>query len=133
MTTETNVKPSETEERGAERTRAGLWFRPSVDIVEKTDELLLVADLPGAKPDAIDIDFEDGVLSISGKVEPRYDEKMSFLLYEYGVGNFHRSFRASEQVDSGRIRAEFNAGVLTVHLPKAEAAKPRKIHVQGAG
>jgi HSP20 family molecular chaperone IbpA len=131
MTTE--VKQTEAEQSPAERTRTGLWFRPSVDIVEKNDELLLVADLPGAKPDAIDIDFEDGVLSITGTVEPRYDEKMTFLQYEYGVGSFHRSFRVSEQVDPGRIRAELKDGVLTVHLAKAEAAKPRKIHVQGAG
>jgi HSP20 family molecular chaperone IbpA len=130
MATDVNVKQSETEEHPAERTRTGLWFRPSVDILEKNDELLLVADLPGAKSEAIDIHFEDGVLSITGTVEPRYDEKMAFLQYEYGVGSFHRSFRVSEQVDAGRIRADLNGGVLTVHLPKIEAAKPRTIQVQ---
>jgi HSP20 family molecular chaperone IbpA len=121
------------EATGAERTRTGQWFRPQVDIVEKGDELLLVADLPGAKSDSIDIHFEDGVLSIEAKVPPRYDEKMNFLLYEYGVGDFHRSFRVSEDVDPSRIHAEFNSGVLTIHLPKAEAAKPRKIQVQSEG
>jgi len=129
----TDVNTTQAKENEAERTRTGQWFRPPVDIVEEADELLLVADLPGATNDSIDIDFEDGLLTIEGIVPPRYDEKMNFLLAEYGVGNFHRSFRVSEQIDSGRIRAEFVNGVLTVHLPKAEAAKPRKIEVQSAG
>lgn len=129
----TDVTTNETQEQEAERTRVGQWFRPPVDIIEKNDELLLVADLPGATSESIDIDFEDGVLTIEGAVPARYHEQMNFLLAEYGVGNFHRSFRVSEQIDGGRINAECTGGVLTVHLPKAEAAKPRKIQVQAAG
>jgi HSP20 family molecular chaperone IbpA len=121
------------QESTAETTRSGQWYRPAVDIVEAGDELLIVADLPGARSESIDIDFEDGVLSIQGRVEPRYSEKMNFLLYEYGVGGFHRTFRVSEQIDAARIYADYSDGVLTVHLPKAEAAKPRKIQVQAAG
>ena len=127
MATDVNTTQNETER--AERTRTGQWFRPLVDIVEQGDELLLIADLPGAMSDSIDIDFEDGVLTIEGTVAPRYDENMNFMLYEYGVGDFHRSFRVSEQVDPNRIHAEYKDGVLTVHLPKAEAAKPKKIKV----
>ncbi len=130
MATDVNVK--KTDETRAERTRPGRWYRPPVDILEKADELLLVADMPGVKSDAIEINFEDGVLSITGKVEPRYGEKINFLACEYGIGDFHRSFRVSEQVDPNRIHAEYKAGVLTVHLSKAEATKPRKIHVQTA-
>ncbi len=129
----TDVTTNETQEQEAERTRVGQWFRPPVDIIEKKDELLLVADLPGATSESIDIDFEDGLLTVEGTVPARYDEKMNFLLAEYGVGNFHRSFRVSEQIDGSRINAEYTNGVLTVHLPKAEAAKPRKIQVQAAG
>ncbi len=129
----TDVTTNETQEQEAERTRVGQWFRPPVDIIEMKDELLLVGDLPGATSESIEIDFEDGLLTIEGTVPARYSEKMNFLLAEYGVGNFHRSFRVSEQIDGSRINAEYTAGVLTVHLPKAEAAKPRKIQVQAAG
>jgi HSP20 family molecular chaperone IbpA len=129
----TDVTSNEPEQQEAERTRTGQWFRPPVDIIETSDELLLVADLPGATNESIDIDFEDGTLTIEGQVNPRYGEKTNFLLAEYGVGDFRRSFRVSEHIDAGRINADYKDGVLTVHLPKAEAAKPRKIQVQAAG
>ncbi len=131
MATDTNT--AKTEDSGTERTRTGQWFRPPVDIVEQADELLVVADLPGATSDSIDIDFEDGVLMIEGKVHPRYDENVNFLLHEYGVGDFHRTFHVSEQVDPSCIHAQYKEGVLTIHLPKTEAAKPRKIQVQTVG
>jgi HSP20 family protein len=54
------------------------------------------------------------------------------LLQEYGVGDFYRTFKVSEQIDSTRISAEYHDGVLTIHLPKVEAAKPRKISVQSS-
>jgi len=117
--------PSETE-----RTRTGNVYRPLVDILEEKDELTLVADLPGASGESIDIDFEDGVLTIQGKVDTRYQPEQQFLLVEYGLGDFYRTFRVSEQIDSSRIHAAYADGVLTVHLPKVEAAKPRKIEVR---
>jgi len=120
--------PSETE-----RTRTGNVYRPLVDILEDKDELILVADLPGARSDSIDINFEDGELTIQGKVEPRYQPDQQFLLVEYGIGDFYRTFRVSEQIDSSRIHATYADGVLTVHLPKVEAAKPRKIEVRTGG
>jgi HSP20 family protein len=128
----TDANTAQSIESDVEQTRTGRWFRPPVDIVEKTDELQLIADLPGATSESIDIDFEDGMLTITGKVASRYDDNLNFLLGEYDVGDFHRSFRVSEKIDSTRIRAEYQNGVLTVHLPKAEAAKPRKIEVQTA-
>lgn len=131
MATETSVAQPTPE--SAERTRGGQVYRPYVDIVETSDELTLRADLPGVKSNAIDIDFEDGVLTIQGKVEPRYGENVNFLLREYGLGDFHRTFRVSEEVNAAGIHAECADGVLTVHLPKAEAAKPRKIEVKATG
>ena len=117
--------PSETE-----RTRTGNVYRPLVDILEDKDELILVADLPGTRSDSIDINFDDGELTIQGQVEPRYNSDRQLLLAEYGLGDFYRTFRVSEQIDSGRIHATYADGVLTVHLPKVEAAKPRKIEVR---
>ncbi len=60
----------------------------------------------------------------------RQSEQTRYLLREYGVGDFYRTFRVGEQVDASRIAAEFVDGVLTLHLPKVDAAKPRKIAVQ---
>jgi HSP20 family protein len=118
------------EDRGAEQTRAGRFFRPNVDILEKADELLLLADMPGVKSDSIDIHFEDGQLKIHGRVAPRYSDKANFLSAEYDVGDYYREFRVSEQIDASGIRAELKEGVLTLHLPKAASAMPRKIKVQ---
>lgn len=115
-----------------EHTRSGTFYRPEVDILEKEDELLIVADLPGCSPDQIDIRFEDGELSIYARVEPRQKEPVHYLLREYTVGDYFRSFRISEAIDPSKISAEYAHGVLTVHLPKAEEVKPRKIPVKGA-
>ena len=129
MNTETTVtKDVEQHGDGAERTR-GYYFRPLVDIVEKADELLLMAEMPGVKSDEIDINFEDGELRVYGPVKPRQTEVNRWLLREYGVGDFFRTFRVSEQVDPTRVSAEYRNGLLTVHLPKVEAARPRKIAV----
>lgn len=103
-----------------------------VDILEKSDELLLLVDVPGARADGIDVDFELGTLSIHATVEPRQDERETrYLIREYGVGDFDRSFQVGDGIDAEKIRAEYRDGVLTVHLPKAEAIKPRKIAVHG--
>lgn len=120
------------DQASAERTRSGQFYRPNVDIVEQKDELVLYADLPGVKPGEIDINFEDGELAIHAKVAPRYDRAKEFLLAEYGIGDFYRTFRVSEQIDSSKIHAEYANGVLTLHLPKVEAAKPRKIAVNAS-
>ncbi len=133
MASEATMMGKEAEQSdGAERTRCGACYRPRVDIVERQDELLLRADMPGVKGDAIDIQFEDGELTVHGRVEPRQDESVAYLLHEYGVGDFYRTFRVSEQIDASKIHAEYNSGVLTVHLPKVEAVKPRKIEVRTA-
>lgn len=119
------------EQARAERTRCGRCYRPNVDILEKPDELLVLADVPGATPETIDVKFEDGTLTIHAQVEPRQDAQTQYLFNEYGVGDFHRSFDVSEAVDAAKITAEYADGVLTLHLPKAEAVKPRVIKVQG--
>jgi len=118
------------EQARAERTRCGRCYRPNVDILEKPDELLVLADVPGATPETIDVKFEDGTLTIHAQVEPRQDAQTQYLLAEYGVGDFVRSFEVSEAIDSAKISAEYADGVLTLHLPKAEAVKPRVIKVQ---
>jgi HSP20 family protein len=128
----TDIHVNETEPQSAERTRMGRYYRPHVDILETKDELALVADMPGVNKDGIEINFEDGVLTIHGKAETRYPENANYLLVEYGIGDFYRTFRVSEQIDPDRIQAEYADGVLKVHLPRAEGTKPRKIEVRAA-
>lgn len=123
------TKPAAEQPAAAERTRSGCCFRPSVDILEQNDELLVLADMPGAKNDAIDVKFEDGVLEIFAAVPPRECDGPTCLLQEYGVGDYYRTFHVSEAIDAGKITAQFADGVLTLRLPKAESAKPRKIAV----
>jgi HSP20 family protein len=112
-----------------EQTRSGEFYRPDVDILELADELLVQADVPGARPDDIDVNFEDGALTIYAKVAERPLTGPA-LYREYSVGDYRRTFRVSEQIDAGRISAQYGSGVLTLHLPKAEKARPRKIQVQ---
>jgi HSP20 family protein len=131
MSTETMVqKQSEETRPRSERTRGGRVYRPNVDILEKADELLVLADMPGVKGNEIDIRFEDGELTIHGPAAPRHDGETRYLLQQYGVGDFYRTFRVSEQIDAAKISAEYKDGVLALHLPKVEAAKPRRINVK---
>lgn len=130
MTTANVITKPAGETTAGEHTRSGRFYRPSVDILEQTDELLVLADLPGAQSDKIDIKFEKGTLTLHASVPDRQHEDQPFLLREYGVGDYYRTFHVSEAIDAGRITAEFNQGVLTLHLPKAESIKPRKISVK---
>jgi HSP20 family protein len=125
------IKRTEGEVVRGERTRDRQVYSPNVDIMENKDGLMLKADMPGVGVKDIDIQYEDGLLILHGKVEPRQDESnTSYLLREYGVGDFYRSFRVGEGVDVDQIRAELKDGVMTLYLPKAEALRPRKIAVQ---
>jgi HSP20 family protein len=108
----------------------GICYTPRVDIIETEEESLLLADLPGVKPEDVDVRFENGELVVDGRCAPRH-EGANYLMSEYGVGDFYRAFTISEQIDWQKISAELKNGVLTVHLPKAETAKPRKITVKG--
>jgi HSP20 family protein len=122
------TKPPADQTPGVENTRSGACYRPSVDILERSDELVVLADVPGASPGQIDLHFEDGTLTIHAKVQPR-NQDVAFLVREYGVGDYWRTFQVAETVDAGKITADYADGVLALHLPKPEAAKPRKIPI----
>jgi HSP20 family protein len=115
----------------AERTRGGVYFTPRVDILETDKELTLYADMPGVRPEDIDLRYERGELLLHGRVQPR-ERNGSLLLQEYEVGDFYRAFSIHESIDSSRISAECKNGVLTVHLPKEEKVQPKQIAVQGS-
>src|SRR5947208_8706132 len=113
-----------------ELTRGTTTFTPRVDIIETPEELLLFADVPGVRSEDVDVRFENGELILHSRCNPR-GPAANFLLNEYEVGDFYRVFALSETIDAEKINAELKQGVLTVHLPKAAAVKPRKITVQG--
>ena len=87
-------------------------------------------DMPGIRAEDVDINFENGTLAVHGKVRDRQAEGANYLSREYDVGDFYRSFQVSETINPNGITAEYKDGVLTLHLAKAEAAKPRKIAVK---
>jgi HSP20 family protein len=114
-----------------ELTRSGATYTPRVDIVETPEELLLFADLPGVKQEDLDVRFENGELTLHGKCAPRHEGR-NFLAGEFEVGDFYRVFSLDNQsIDSQRISGELKQGVLTLHLPKSETVKPRRITVKG--
>lgn len=115
---------------GAEATRPGPVFTPAVDIFETERAITLLADMPGVQADGLGIDLKDNVLIIDGRVEPKAAGGEQILLQEYETGSFRREFRLSNIIDQGRIDASLSDGVLRLTLPKAEAARPRKIEVR---
>lgn len=114
-----------------ERTRGGVTYNPRIDIWETDEELVLFADMPGVAAENLDIQFENRELRIHGEVCPRHQE-ITFLDGEYGIGDFYRTFTIGETIDSEKISADLKDGVLTLHLPKTEAVKPRRIEVKSS-
>jgi HSP20 family molecular chaperone IbpA len=108
----------------------GWSYHPDVDIVSQTGEITISLDMPGVGRDAFDITFENGTLMVHGRVAERVPQNAAFLRREYGVGDYYRSFRIGEEIDAEAISAECAQGVLTIHLPKREAARPKKIAVK---
>jgi HSP20 family molecular chaperone IbpA len=108
-----------------------LTFHPNVDICDRGTEVLLVCDVPGARPDGIDVTFEDGVLAVQAAVPPR-ELPGIVLRREYGVGSYRRSFRLGEGFDASLITADYRRGVLTIRVPRLAAVRPRKVAVRTA-
>lgn len=122
------VKKEAGEVVAPEATRGGIYYTPQVDIYETPDEVVLLCDMPGVKPSDLDVRFEKGELSLHGKVQPR-QVPAEYLEEEYGIGDFYRSFSIAPEIDADKIAAEYHDGVLTVHLPKQEKVKPKRIAV----
>jgi HSP20 family protein len=107
----------------------GAWV-PPVDIRETRDHVQIVAEVPGVKPEDVKISMENNILTIRGEKQravEQQDEKVH--RFERSYGAFERSFSVPSSVDAERITADYDAGVLTITLPKAERAKPRTINV----
>lgn len=115
--------------REQEGTREGLYFQPSVDIYESDESLTLVADVPGSTADDVEIDLRDNLLTLTARAS-RLDERWKPLYQEYRLGHYLRQFRLGQQIDQKRISAQIRDGVLTLTLPKAESAIPKRIQIR---
>ena len=105
-------------------------FVPTSDIYESDQALTLVMEMPGVDKSNIDVGVENDVLTVAGRVDFSKYEKLQPVYTEYMIGHYRRSFSLSpSRIDQDEIRAETKDGVLTLTLPKAEQAKPRKITV----
>lgn len=113
-----------------EDTHPGAAALPLVDVLETDEELVLVVDLPGVQPSDVDIRFENGELTLHGRRAFQHSGHKP-LTHGAEIASYHRTFRVTEKVDASRIHADLKHGVLTMHLPKLEAVKPRRISVRG--
>lgn len=104
---------------------------PPVDVLEEQDDIRILAELPGVKPEDVQISLEGNVLTIHGSKQQTAEEKTERVhRYERTYGSFERTFTLPATVDAANIKADYENGVLTVTLPKVEQAKPRQIQVQ---
>lgn len=107
----------------------GNWI-PPVDVAEEGDNLILKAELPGMKEEDIEIEFENGVLTLKGERSFETDKsERNYHRIERSYGKFVRSFNLPRSVDADAIEANYENGVLEITIPKREEAKPRQIRI----
>lgn len=112
--------------------RENAWqYRPDADIWERGDSYVIELEVPGARPDRIDLTIAEHVLTVRADVQPRFDQGFAPVRVEYGVGDYFRQFELPRTADTAGISATCSDGVLRITLPKVEAAKPRVIPVSG--
>lgn len=115
-------------ERGEEK---GTWM-PAIDVKRSGDDVTIHAELPGIKPEDVEIELTDNVLTIKGKrVVEEQEEGEDWLVRERSYGAFERSLTLPEGVDPASITASYHDGILEVHVPKAlEAARPKTTKIE---
>ncbi|MGW8507122.1 Hsp20/alpha crystallin family protein [Streptomyces sp. CLCI03] len=114
---------------------SGTWSKPSVmlmDAYREGDVYVIAFDLPGVSPEAIDIDVERNMLTVKAERRPAAKgDTVQMELSERPLGVFSRQIMLADTLDTERIQADYDAGVLTLRIPIAERAKPRKISIGG--
>jgi HSP20 family protein len=118
-------------EGGKEEAMTVAEWAPLVDITEDEKEYLIKAELPEVKKEEVKVSVQDGVLTISGERKYEKEEKgKKYHRIERAYGSFSRSFTLPEDADAEKVACEFKDGVLKVHVPKSEKAKPKKVEVK---
>ena len=103
---------------------------PPVDVLEDAQGITLYADLPGVPRDKLQLNVEADTLTIDAEVGMALPEGLQSTHTEVGIGRFHRTFTLSKELDTERINAELANGVLTLRIPKASHAQPRRIAIE---
>jgi len=104
------------------------YIRPAVNIIETEEGLVLTADIPGASKEALDVNVEKGILTISAPAQHSMPGTSAYR--EFELANYYRQFTIPESLDHEKAKAEYANGILTLRVPKAEVAKPKRISVQ---
>ena len=126
---ELQVQQKREVEKKTEGTTPARVFVPVTDIFETPEALTVVLEMPGVDRNSIEASVEDDVVTIEGRIDFTKYGSMQPMYTEYNVGHYARSFEISNKIDQSRISAQMKDGVVTIVLPKAEQAKPRKIQV----
>ncbi|MGB0498437.1 MAG: Hsp20/alpha crystallin family protein [Rubricella sp.] len=132
MTTEVTETKDKAPAEAPETTTGSRIYQPLADIVETDEGVTLMLEMPGVAAEDVDVTLEKRVLTIRGKVRPTRPETLRLSYAEYGEGDFERSFTLSDDFDPERIGAEVSHGLLTVTLPHAPEAQPKKIAVKAS-
>jgi len=104
------------------------YLRPAVNIIETEDCLVLTADIPGASKETLDACVEKGILTISAPAQHTLPGTSAYR--EFELANYYRQFTIPDSLDHEKAKAEYNNGILTLRVPKAEIAKPKRISIQ---
>jgi len=115
--------------RQEEKTIPGRFFVPTADIFETDEALTVIMEMPGVKKDNVSIEVENDVLRVEGRIDFSGYQGMEPVYTEYNVGHYARGFTLSGKIDRESISARLDDGVLTLTLPKAKEAMPRRIAV----
>jgi len=122
-------KPDAQVQQAAEPASDERLFIAPTDIRETNDSIVLTADMPGVKPEGVDVTLEDNVLTVRGTVADEYRSAEAPAYEEYEFGNYQRSFTLTDEIDRDGIEARLNNGVLTLTLPKTMPSQ-KKIEVK---
>jgi HSP20 family protein len=126
------ARPATHSSNGKETMIVADWA-PSVDISETESEYQIKAEIPDVKKEDVKVTLEDGVLTIQGERKHEKEEKgKKYHRIERSYGSFVRTFSLPDVIDDDKVKAEFKDGVLDLHLPKSEKAKPKAIEVKVA-
>jgi HSP20 family protein len=118
---------------GADREQGRRWV-PPVDLVEAEDHFVLKADLPGLSEDDVNVEVQDGTLTISGERRAEHEsQERGWYRIERSFGSFNRSLTLPDGVDADGISARFEHGVLEVRIPKPAERKPRRVAISTDG
>ncbi len=126
---EVQVQEKQEVEKAAESTIAARYYMPTTDIYETNDALTVVMEMPGVEKNNVDVDVEQDILTIEGKLDLGSYEGLEPVYTEYNVGSYRRRFTLSSKIDQAKISAKLEDGLLTVVLPKADDAKSRVVPV----